>query len=123
MLAYVSVGTNDLERAKAFYSELLKPLGANPVMATDRSVAFGTSFNEPLLLVMRPFNGNPATVGNGTMVALRAGKPDVVDALHAAALAAGGECEGKPGPRGEQWYMAYARDLDGNKLAFFATQG
>ena len=69
--------------------------------------------------VMKPFDGQSASVGNGTMVALAAKDPEQVQALHAKALALGGRDEGAPGPRGTGFYGAYFRDLDGNKLAAF----
>jgi predicted lactoylglutathione lyase len=68
--------------------------------------------------LMKPFDGQAASVGNGVMVALEAKDPAQVDRLHALALAHGGSCEGKPGPRGDGgFYAAYFRDVDGNKLA------
>lgn len=120
MIAYVTIGTNNLARAKDFYTKLLSEIGASPLMDGENSCGFGKNFSEPLIVVTKPHNGNPASVGNGMMVALSAGSKDHVDKLHAKTIELGGEDEGKPGKRGEQFYMAYARDLDGNKLAFFA---
>jgi len=73
----------------------------------------------PGLGVTKPFDKKPATVGNGVMVALEAGSPAKVDALHRKAMQLGGRDEGAPGPRGEGFYAGYFRDLDGNKLNFF----
>jgi predicted lactoylglutathione lyase len=123
MLAYVTIGTNDLQKAKEFYGELLSDLGVNILMENERMVAFGKNFSDPLITVAKPFDGEKASVGNGTMVAIAAGSPDKVDALHKKALELGGTDEGEPGQRGGQFYMAYARDLDGNKLAFFGGNG
>jgi predicted lactoylglutathione lyase len=120
MLAYVTIGTNDLAKAKSFYTELLSAVEAKVQMESEKQVALGKNFGEPLIVVCKPFNGKEATVGNGMMVALQAGSKEKVDALHAKALELGGADEGEPGVRGEQFYMAYARDLDGNKLAFYA---
>ncbi|MCQ8184518.1 VOC family protein [Parvularcula maris] len=120
MLAYVTIGTNDLPKAKDFYAELLSILEANVLMEGDQQVGIGKNFSEPLIVLTKPFNGEKASVGNGMMVALLAGSREKVDSLHAKALELGGEDEGEPGVRGEQFYMAYARDLDGNKLAFYA---
>jgi predicted lactoylglutathione lyase len=84
---------------------------------------YGTSFGKPALCITRPFDGKPATAGNGSMIALVVDTRAKVDALHAKALELGGACEGKPGLRGNEgpqaFYGAYFRDLDGNKLCVF----
>lgn len=123
MIAYVTIGTNDLARAKEFYGKLLSTLDANLLMESERMLGFGKSFDEPLVVISNPFDEEPATVGNGSMVALRAETRENVDALHRAALDGGGKDEGAPGKRGDQFYMAYARDPEGNKLAFYAPAG
>jgi predicted lactoylglutathione lyase len=120
MIGYVTLGTNDLPRAIAFYEALLGGgLGARRVFESEQGVAWGTSMNAPGLGVMMPWDKQPATRGNGTMVALVVDSKDKVDALYAKAIALGASDEGKPGPRGEGFYAAYFRDLDGNKLNFF----
>lgn len=119
MIGYTCVGTNDLDKAVSFYSELLELLGAKPFFKTDRGVGWGVSPDKPMFSVLKPFDGQVATVGNGTMVALAASNPQQVQALHAKALALGGADEGAPGPRGEGFYGAYFGDVDGNKLAAF----
>jgi len=120
MIGYVTLGTNDLERAAGFYDELLALIGAGRFMEEETFVAWGTSPKAPGLSVTRPFDGNTATVGNGVMVALVVKTTDQVDALHAKALELGGADEGAPGPRGDSgFYAAYFRDLDGNKLNAF----
>ena len=119
MIGYTCVGTNDLEKAVHFYSELLGLLGAKPFFKTDRGVGWGVSPGQPMFSVMQPFDGHPATAGNGTMVALAAADAEQVQALYAKALALGGKDEGAPGPRGKGFYGAYFRDLDGNKLAAY----
>ena len=119
MIGYTCVGTNHLDNAERFYSELLSLLGAKPLFQTERGVGYGISPGKPMLSVTKPFDSQPATVGNGTMVALAADNPEQVQALHAKALALGGTNEGAPGPRGHGFYGAYFRDLDGNKLAVF----
>jgi catechol 2,3-dioxygenase-like lactoylglutathione lyase family enzyme len=120
MIGYVTFGTNDLRRALGFYDALFASIGAKRVYETDRGVAWGTSEDSPSLGVLTPFDGRPATVGNGTMVALALDGRAKVDALHALAMKLGGKDEGAPGPRGDGFYAAYFRDLDGNKLACFA---
>lgn len=122
MLAYTTLGTNDLARAAAFYDDLLAVLGARRLFASARGIGWGLAWDQPVFSVMTPFDGQPATVGNGVMICLAAGNAERVGALHAKALALGGRSEGEPGPRGDGYYMAYFRDLDGNKLAAFAMQ-
>jgi catechol 2,3-dioxygenase-like lactoylglutathione lyase family enzyme len=119
MIGYTCVGTNQLEQAVHFYGELLGLLGAKPFFKSDRGVGWGVSPEQPMFSVLQPFDGQPATAGNGSMVALSAANPGQVQALHAKALALGGTDEGAPGPRGNGFYGAYFRDLDGNKLAAF----
>lgn len=118
MIGYVTLGTNDLQRAAKFYDSLLAVIGAKRFMEYERSI--GWSNGGAGIAVGRPFDGNPATVGNGGMVALAAGNKENVDALHRKALELGGKDEGAPGPRGTGgFYGAYFRDLDGNKLCAF----
>ena len=119
MIGYTSVGTNDLERAIHFYGELLSLLGAKPFFKSERGVGWGVSPDKPMFSVLKPFDGQKATVGNGGMVAFAAANPEQVQALHAKALQLGAQDEGAPGPRGNGFYGAYFRDLDGNKLAAY----
>ena len=120
MIGYVTVGTNDIDRATAFYDALFAEMGVGRLMEEDGVVGYGTGMDQPMLLVMKPYDGNAATVGNGMMVALQAGTPDAVARLHAKALELGAADEGAPGPRGEGFHAGYFRDLDGNKLNFVA---
>ncbi len=123
MIGYVTLGTNRLDDAVRFYEELLATVGASRVMEGETFVAFGNSPTSPALSVIKPYDGQPATVGNGVMVALAMDSPDKVDAFHAKALALGGTDEGAPGYRFDNFYAGYFRDLDGNKLnAFCMTQ-
>jgi len=120
MVGYVTIGTNDMERASGFYDTLLGLLDAKRIMELETFILYGTSFDEAGLALAKPYDGNQATVGNGVMVALRADSKEKVDAVYARALELGGTDEGKPGPRGDGFYAAYFRDLEGNKLnAFF----
>lgn len=116
MIAYITLGTNDLQRAAAFYDALLASLGAKRAMETDRYVGWGTGPAAPMLMVIKPYDTQPASAGNGTMVALHAKSRDQVDAVYQQALALGGRDEGAAGPRGTGFYGGYFRDLDGNKL-------
>lgn len=119
MIGYVTLGTNDFPRAAAFYDALCGELGAARVMETDHFIGWGTAMDQPMLMLFLPHDGKPATVGNGVMVALRTGSKEDVDRLHAKAMELGAANEGDPGPRGDGFYGAYFRDLDGNKLNFF----
>ena len=120
MIGYVTVGTNDFERAAKFYDALLAELGAKRAMEMETFIAWATAPNTPMVSVIKPFDKKPATIGNGVMVALACDSKAKVDAVHKKALALGGKDEGAPGPRGDGFYAGYFRDLDGNKLnAFF----
>ena len=119
MIGYITLGTNDLPRAAAFYDALFGAMGIRRTMDFGRGIAWGRSMTEPGFGVTRPFDGQPATRGNGTMIALVVDSKDKVDALYKKAMELGATDEGAPGPRGEGFYAAYFRDLDGNKLNFF----
>ena len=119
MIGYVTLGTNDLPRAVAFYDALFAEIGAKHIWESPRGVAWGVSMDKPGVGVMLPFDGQPATAGNGTMVALVVDSKDKVDRLHRKALELGAKDEGAVGPRGEGFYAGYFRDLDGNKLNVF----
>ena len=119
MIGYVTVGTGNLARAATFYDALLGTIGAARYMESDRFIAWTVSPTTPAFSVALPFDGKPASVGNGGMVALVMDGRARVDALHAKALELGGTDEGAPGPRGDGFYAGYFRDLDGNKLNAF----
>ena len=123
MIGYVTLGTNDLPRAAAFYDKLLGKIGAKRFMEFETFIAWAVAPDKPGLALTKPFDGKPATVGNGVMVALAMAKPEQVDAMHALALELGGRDEGAPGPRGDNFYAGYFRDLDGNKLNAFCMTG
>ncbi len=119
MIGYVTLGTHDLARAAAFYDALLEDIGARRLMDLGRGLVWGVSWDKPSLGVVTPFDGNPATVGNGVMVALVVDSRDKVDRLYRKALELGATDEGAAGPRGDGFYAGYFRDLDGNKLNVF----
>lgn len=121
MIGYVTLGTNDLPRAAAFYDALLAELGAKRVWESDRGIGWGIAEDQPGLGVMKPFDGKAATVGNGVMVAFAVDSREKVARIHGKALALGGKDEGPVGPRGDGFYAGYFRDLDGNKLNVFCT--
>ncbi|MBW4707817.1 VOC family protein [Roseobacter sp. YSTF-M11] len=129
MIAYVTVGADDIALAKRFYSAFLPALGYGlDEVHGDLSFALpvqpGQSPVLPDFYVKSPFDGSPASAGNGTMVAFEARNQQQVRDLHAAALAAGGLDEGQPGFRasyGPHFYVGYLRDPQGNKIALFSS--
>ncbi|HEV2746875.1 MAG TPA: VOC family protein [Allosphingosinicella sp.] len=125
MIGYATVGTNDIEKARAFYDALFGSIGATRIMEFPQNgfTMYGTSFARPAVAVTRPYNQQAATPGNGAMVAIVMDSRDKVDAFYAKALELGGTDEGPPGLRGPEgdraFYGAYFRDLDGNKFCAF----
>ncbi len=123
MIAYTTIGTNDLPRAAAFYDALLAEVGAGRAMDMGRLIAYAVGEGQPMFAICIPDDEKEATAGNGTMIALAAENPAAVDRLHAKALELGAADEGAPGVRGDMFYIGYFRDLDGNKLNFFCPAG
>lgn len=119
MIGYVTLGTNDLQRAAPFYDALAAELGVRRMMEFDTFIAWGEPGGGAGIGLTKPFDGDPATVGNGVMVALAAKDAAQVQRLYDIALANGGTCEGPPGDRGGGFHAGYFRDLDGNKLNAF----
>ena len=119
MIGYVTVGTNDLERAAKFYDAVAGELGTSRMMEFDGFIAWGTPGGGAGIAATKPFDGKPATVGNGVMVAFEAKDHDHVKRIYDVALANGGTDEGAPGPRSDNFYAGYFRDPDGNKLNAF----
>ena len=122
MIVYVTLGTNDIPRAAKFYDTLLGALGAQRFMESDRFIAWTVAPDKPGIGIAKPFDGAPATVGNGCMTALAVKEPKDVDRIHALAMSLGSKDEGAPGPRGDAFYAGYFRDLDGNKLNVFCMR-
>ena len=128
MISYVTVGADDIPRAKRFYSAFLPALGYELTEGPEGlSYALPESPDNPAVLpefyVKPPFDQGPASVGNGTMIAFQARSQEEVRNLHSAALAANGQDEGKPGFRdayGPNFYVGYLRDPQGNKIALFS---
>ncbi|MCA1660989.1 MAG: VOC family protein [Novosphingobium sp.] len=119
MIGYVTVGTNDLERAAKFYDAIAAELGTSRMMEFDGFIAWGAPGGGAGIAATKPFDGNPATVGNGVMVAFEGKDQDHVKRIYDVALANGGTDEGAPGPRSDNFYAGYFRDPDGNKLNAF----
>lgn len=117
IISHVSIGTNDFEKAIAFYDQVLSTLGCKRLMEHPGAIAYGKQY--PEFWVNIPFNNQPAAVGNGTHVGFIAPSKEAVRAFHEAAIAAGGVDEGAPGGRedyGKPYYGCFVRDLDGNKI-------
>ena len=125
MIGYVTLGTNDLQKNAPFYDALAQEMGVGRMMEFDSFIAWGEWNGGAGVALTKPFDGNAACVGNGTMVALQAKDREQVQRLYDIALANGGSDEGAPGPRGEPdpngntFYAGYFRDPDGNKLNAF----
>lgn len=117
MIGYATIGVKDLEKAKAFYTELLD---AEVQVDVGRLAMIGKSTSEPMIAVCEPFDGNAPSCGNGSMVAFSAPSKDAVNALYNKAISLGATSDGEPGQRiDDVFYGAYARDPDGNKMAFY----
>ena len=123
MIGYVTLGSNDIARSAAFFEPIAEILGQKRIAESERMVMWGTPGQGALLGVIKPYDEQAASVGNGSMFGLAAQNEEQVDRIHAHALAHGGSDEGAPGPRGESFYAAYFRDPDGNKLVAFLHKG
>jgi catechol 2,3-dioxygenase-like lactoylglutathione lyase family enzyme len=121
MISYITIGTNDFDAAERFFDALLAELGASQMMKSDRMIFWAKSDGGAGLALAKPLDGKPATIGNGSMVSLAADSREQVDALYAKALELGGTDEGAPGIRNQGFYVAYFRDLDGNKFNLFCA--
>lgn len=119
MIGYTTIGTNNLEKTGQFYDELFKVIGATRLMADEHIIIWKTKYDNGMFSVIVPNDGEKATVGNGTMTAFQVDNLDTIKRLHAKALELGGTDEGEPGPRGDTFNFGYARDLEGNKMAFY----
>lgn len=115
MIGYTTIGSSDLERSAAFYEPILSALGASRAFAHDKAIAWAFG-NGQMVMAHLPYDGKAQTIGNGSMVALSAPDSATVDQLYAKAMELGGTDEGAPGARSENFYAAYFRDPDGNKL-------
>lgn len=120
MIGYTTIGTNDLERASAFYDALFADLGAQRIEPNDRVRLWRVKTSPAMFGIAVPFDGKKASAGNGAMMAVNVESKTLVQSLHAKALELGATDEGAPGPRGGgPFFGGYFRDLDGNKIAVF----
>ncbi|QFU74261.1 VOC family protein [Halioglobus maricola] len=118
-VGYVTLGTNDLEKACAFYDALMGEVGFSRIWDDGKLIVWGPSLEEASVGVTTPFNDEAASIGNGVMVALQAENEEQVKAFYNKALELGATDEGPPGQRIDNFYAGYFRDLDGNKLNAF----
>jgi catechol 2,3-dioxygenase-like lactoylglutathione lyase family enzyme len=120
MLSYITLGTNDFDRAAAFYDELLSVFGAKRAIQTERMILWSNGKpGRASISIIRPYDKNTATPGNGAMAVLGVDSTAKVDDFHKRALLLGAKDEGVPGLRGDNFYGAYFRDLDSNKICVF----
>ena len=122
MFSFVTLGTNNLEKSKSFYNELLSSIGIFILEEDDRYVGYARKDSQNIeFYLMKPHNKEEATFGNGTMITFKAESKESVINTYNLALKLGGKDEGEPGPRHEEHFYAYFRDLDGNKLCIFCS--
>lgn len=123
IFTHVTVGCDDLDRARRFYDHVLEPLGLKRLRDFERGSGWGAE--KPQYFIIRPLSDDPATAGNGATYCFSAASPGIVDEFHKRVLALGGRDEGAPGPRAfaADAYAAYARDLDGHKIAAICYGG
>ena len=119
MIGYVTVGTNDLERAQKFFDAVFGEMGAKRSWNNERMTGWSMAPRQPSIVVAKPYDEKGATFGNGTMIAIATTSQADVDKVYAKAIAMGGKDEGAPGFRGDTFYGGYFRDLDGNKFVAF----
>ena len=123
MFSFITIGTNNLKNSKIFYDELLQSINIKNVLETDRYIGYAknSSLNKVEFYLMLPHNKQTATFGNGTMITFDIISKKDVDMFYNLALKLGATDEGLPGPRHEEHYYAYFRDLDGNKICAFSS--
>ena len=120
MIGYVTIGTNDMEKAKAFYSSVLESMGAKVLFDGGRIAFIGKSMAEPCIAVCTPYDeASPQHPGNGNMIGINAGSRENVDALYNKAIELGATDDGPAGERAPTFYGGYIKDADGNKVCFY----
>ena len=123
MFSFITIGTNNLKNSRIFYDELLQSINIKNILETDRYIGYAknSSLNKVEFYLMLPHNKKTATFGNGTMITFDIISKKDVDMFYNLALKLGATDEGLPGPRHEEHYYAYFRDLDGNKICAFSS--
>ena len=126
MFSHVTIGTTDLAKGRTFYEALLKPLGIARHLDVSDGAGYGAAAGRLPIWIVRPLDQKPASAGNGITIGLDAETRAAVDAAYKAAMAAGGTDEGAPGLRPHyhpNYYGAYLRDPDGNKICIVCHKG
>lgn len=121
MISYITIGSNDLSVSTAFFDALFGAINGKKAYSLDKMVGYSFGEGKPMIMVTYPFDGEKASDGNGTMIALAAKDQKQVDVVHALALELGASDEGAPGHRGKHFYGGYFRDPDGNKFNISLT--
>lgn len=121
MISYITIGSNDLSASTAFFDSLFGAINGKRAYSLDNMIGYSFGDGNPMIIVTYPFNGEKASYGNGTMIALAAKDQNQVDVVHALALELGASDEGVPGNRGKHFYGGYFRDPDGNKFNISLT--
>jgi len=121
MIGYLTLGSADPVQSAQFFDPLMAELGAKRLWEMPRGIAWGVAFDQPTLALFKPFDGQAASVGNGTMVAFKATDRAHVQRVHAKALALGGSSEGEPGERTKGFYGAYFRSPEGHKFCVYCN--
>ncbi len=119
MIGYITLGSNNVRALAEFYDPLFKPMGAKRLWDTADFVAWSSGDDRAFFAIVTPHNKQPATAGNGVMIALKCANTEMVEQIHAKGLSLGAANEGDPGLRMAGYYCAYLRDLEGNKLNFY----
>lgn len=119
MLGYTTIGSKNLDKAVAFYDELLALVGGKQLMGMDRIKFYGTDAGGAMLAICTPADEGNQSCGNGQMVAIPGGSPEGAQELYNKAMELGATCAGAPGQRLDFFYGSYVYDLDGNKLCFY----
>ena len=122
MIGYATLGTNDLEKSSAFYDELFSDIGVTRVMTDPRMTVWGDERGHGMFSVIVPYDEEPATVGNGTMLAIKLKSLDDIKAIHAKAMSMGASDEGEPSFRANNMSFGYVRDPEGHKLCFYCNR-
>ena len=123
MIGYTMVGVRDIKRAAAFYDKVLGVMGATRKMEYEKFLLWNDGADKPSFSICIPYDGNDATIGNGSMIAFPVANEEEVHKVYDCTMANGASDEGAPGMRSGGYYIGYFRDLDGNKLAAYHYPG
>lgn len=119
MIGYTMLGVKDIKKSAEFYDEVLGVLGASRKIEYEKFILWNDRNDQPSFSICIPYDENPATIGNGSMIAFPVANAKEVHKVYDCAIKNGATCEGAPGMRDGGYYIGYFRDLDGNKLAAY----